>query len=264
MDEDGSAEMTVILIYHDVVQPVEREEHGRPGPLAAGYKLDPEEFRAHLDAIGRTGAGLGLVVPGREPPAAALTFDDGGRSSLDIAAELERRGWRGHFFVITDRIGADGFADADGVRELARRGHVVGSHSHSHPGYMSRLGAAELDDEWRRSREILSDVLGEPPLHAAIPGGDSSTAVERAVERAGYEILMTSDPVLRVRRTGALQVFGRFPIWASTPPGTAAAYVAGRRAAQARVAVAWKVKRLAKRVSPGGYERLRRAKLGRG
>jgi peptidoglycan/xylan/chitin deacetylase (PgdA/CDA1 family) len=259
MDEDGSAEMPVILIYHDVAHGVQREAHGRPGPLAAGYKLEPALFREHLDAIERVGAEIGLVTPQRPPPAAALTFDDGGQSALEIAAELEKRGWRGHFFVITDRIGTPGFLDANGVRELARRGHVVGSHSHSHPSYISRLGEVELDYEWTRSREVLADVLGEAPRHAAVPGGDVSDAVSRAVERAGYEILMTSDPVLGEKRAGSLRVLGRFPIWASTSAETAAAYVAGRRWAQTRVALAWRVKRAAKKISPGAYERLRRA-----
>ena len=252
--------MPVILIYHDVAQSVQRDAHGRPGPLAAGYKLEPSLFRAHLDAIGRVGTEVGIVAPGRRPPAAALTFDDGGQSAQEIAAELEGRGWRGHFFVITDRIGTPGFVDAEEVRELARRGHVVGSHSHSHPSYMSRINETDLDHEWRRSRELLAEILGEAPRHAAVPGGDVSQAVTHAVERAGYEILMTSDPILKVQRVGSLQVFGRFPIWASTSAETAAAYVAGRRSAQARVALAWRLKRLAKKISPGAYERLRRAR----
>ena len=91
---------------------------------------------------------VGLVLPGARRPRVALTFDDGGASALDIAGMLERRGWRGHFFVTTSRIGEPGFVGPDAVRELAERGHDVGSHSHTHPTYMGNLdrdaGAARV------------------------------------------------------------------------------------------------------------------------
>src|SRR5256885_8018335 len=32
-----------------------------------------------------------------------LTFDDGGRSAVHIGDELAARGWKGHFFIVTDR-----------------------------------------------------------------------------------------------------------------------------------------------------------------
>ena len=119
--------MTVALIYHDVVTESQQDECGFPGPVAARYKLDPERFEAHLDAIAETGVTVGLIGDGSQ---AALTFDDGGSSALAAAHALERRGWRGHFFVTTGRIDTPGFLTAAQVRELAERGHTVGSHSH--------------------------------------------------------------------------------------------------------------------------------------
>src|SRR5207302_9534448 len=113
------------------------------------------------------------VKPGLfdQRPAVALTFVGAGASALRIAGALERRGLRGHFFIVTGRIGTAGFLDAGGVRELAMRGHAVGSHSHTHPAYIERLAPAALAREWRASRELLKELPRAPPLVAAVPGG---------------------------------------------------------------------------------------------
>ena len=54
-----------------------------------------------------------------------------------------------------------GFFTAEEVRELADRGHEVGSHSCSHPD-MAALDPRQLAKERRASGEILAGVLGEP------------------------------------------------------------------------------------------------------
>ena len=127
---------------------------------------------------------------------------------------------------------------------------------------MAGLAEEAIESEWVRSRAVLTDVLGRAPAQAAVPGGDVSPAVIRGAGRAGYEVLMTSEPVRGSQRVGSLAVFGRFPIRGSTRPTTTAHYVTGRIDARVRLALAWKTKRLAKRVSPGGYDALRRRRVG--
>jgi peptidoglycan/xylan/chitin deacetylase (PgdA/CDA1 family) len=254
--------VTWALIYHDVVEPARADAVGFPGPLAARYKLDPAHFERHLDAIAAAGATVGLA---EGSATCALTFDDGGSSALLAAEMLERRGWRGHFFVTSGRIGSDGFLTADGVRELAARGHGVGSHSHTHPTYMGKLERPAIAEEWRRSREVLAEVLGEPPASASVPGGFLSRPVVEEARAAGYELLMTSEPTARVTREGPMTVMGRYTIWATTGPAQAAGYARGARGARARLWAEWTAKRTAKTVAPAGYLALRRvrARLGR-
>src|SRR5437660_789594 len=144
------------LMYHDVVSATNVDGSGFPGRDAALYKIGPEQFDAHLYAIGRSTRNRRDLhdernLPSRDlpdPPDLVLTFDDGGIGALRAAEVLERHSFIGHFFVTTNYIGTRGFlAEAD-LRELARRGHVIGSHSCSHPLRMAHCSQPQLLEEW--------------------------------------------------------------------------------------------------------------------
>ena len=243
-------------MYHDIAAREERETVGLPGPLAGRYKLEPELFEAHLDALALTKLEVGTLDADGLAPQVLVSFDDGGRSALLAAETLERRGWRGQFFVTTARIDTPGFLAREEVRALAQRGHVIGSHSHTHPTYMGRLSRAELDLEWGSSRALLGEILGAAPRTASVPGGYLSGEVVAAAAAAGYELLFTSEPTARVRH-GAITVRGRYTIWASTPARVGAAYARGDRVACTRLWLEWNAKKLAKRTSPRVYQALR-------
>src|SRR3954451_6466974 len=135
------------IMYHDVVENGDFSSSGFPGEGADVYKVRREDFVRHLDAIVKEGSAV-TTVRSLEGRPVLLTFDDGGVSfHHPIAGLLEERGWRGHFFITTDRIGTPGFLSEAQVRELYERGHVVGSHSCSHPTRMAALTRAELDRE---------------------------------------------------------------------------------------------------------------------
>lgn len=247
--------MTCALIYHDVAPASEQHLFGFPGDLAARYKLDPGRFEAHLDALAATGLRVGLLG---DDPALALTFDDGGASALTVAARLDARNWSAHFFVVTGRLGTRGFLDADGVRELIARGHDVGSHSHTHPQYMGALSRTELAREWRQSLHTLGDVIGAAPTTAAVPGGFLSAAVVDEAARAGYRALATSQPTLRRDYRDGMAIHGRYTVWAATSTRRVVAYAQGRQWARISMRLSWEAKTAAKRISPEGYESMRR------
>lgn len=252
--------MTHALIYHDLVPAGAPDSAGFPGSLAARYKLDPADFERHLDAIAATGVRVGLASEGAD---CAMTFDDGGSSALLAAELLEARGWVGQFFVTSGRVGTPGFLTADDVRTLAAAGHAVGSHSHSHPTYMGKLPRAAIADEWRRSREELEALLGTAPSSASVPGGFLARPVIEEAAKAGYTMLMTSEPRSTPQQRGSLTVQGRYTIWATTSPRRAAGYARGAPWARGRLRAEWTVKRAVKTVAPGGYMVLRRLRARR-
>lgn len=238
-----------MLIYHDVVPRAERRSSGFDLPGADHYKLSPELFAAHLDAL----AGCDVL----------LTFDDGGASALTaIAPALERRELTGVFFVTTGRLGTPGFLDAQGLRELRARGHAIGSHTHTHPD-LTRFTEAESAREWRRSKDVLEEALGEAVTTASVPGGFYSTTVARIAFGQGYADLYTSEPWLRPRRIEGGLVHGRFSVVENTPAGKVAALGRRDRGTILRDQASWQARRLAKRGLGPVYRRIRERVLDR-
>lgn len=158
-----------VLMYHDVVER-RVDESGFPGAGPARYKLSRAAFAAQLDAIAAATAAppLSLETLPARGGGWALTFDDGGASALPVGEALAERGWTAHFFVTTDRLGTAGFLRPDGVRALGGMGHVIGSHSRTHPARMSALTPDQLLEEWRVGRS--GDRLAH--RHAPAPDRD--------------------------------------------------------------------------------------------
>src|SRR5213594_4110095 len=144
------------LLFHDVYIG-EVDESGFSSDAANRYKLSLRDFDAQLAAL----AGVcpdapllatDLIGSRREFPF-AITVDDGGVSYYTTVADrLEALGWRGHCFVTTGMIGQAGFLDEAQIRELAARGHMIGSHSVSHPARFSACPRRDMVREWAESR----------------------------------------------------------------------------------------------------------------
>ena len=245
------------LMYHDIC--ADPATSGFPGGWADFYKIGPQEFADHLEAIAATSAVSigGLVTAPWDDGAVFITFDDGGAASLDAARMLEERGWRGHFFVATDYIGKPGFLTAAQLTELDRRGHCIGSHGASHRSRMSACSERELNEEWQSSVRILSGILGHPVTVASVPGGYYSRPVGAAAERAGIQFLFTSEPTASLHREGTCTVLGRYYVRRGTPASAAASFAGGSSVwARLRQSYGWTCKKLVKAATGPLYIRL--------
>jgi peptidoglycan/xylan/chitin deacetylase (PgdA/CDA1 family) len=239
-------------MYHDVVE-----------GSADIYSVTPDRFREQLERIERD--------VGRAPAAAdqlrdgewMITFDDGGASALLAGEELARRSWRGHFFIATDLVGRPGYLDWDGVRAVAAMGHLIGSHSCSHPDRMAACTWDQLMDEWSGSAAILAQELSRPITTASVPGGLYSRSVGRAAAQAGFSSLFTSLPSQRLRSIGGCRLIGRYAVRTDTDADEAAAAAAGRALPWARQRAAWRLRGAVKTVAGRRYESLRRTLLAR-
>ena len=253
------------LLYHDVIAPGESASSGFGGADADVYKLDRDHFAQHLAAIagvlGESSIIASPAVPHENRSMVALTFDDGGGSAMRAADMLEERGWRGYFFVTTDYVGARGFLSASQIRELDSRGHVIGSHSCSHPPRMSHCPPAQLDHEWRDSIQALEAITGKPCVTASVPGGYYTRRVASAAAAAGLRLLFTSEPVSRADAVDGCTIVGRYSIQRGTAAATAAAIARGDRAPRWRQYLLWNAKKIAKRVGGAQYIAMRKALL---
>ena len=254
------------LMYHDGVEPGEADASGFPGGAAAHYKLDVAEFDTHLEALAAGGPHFAAVTDASSVAAAGhgmLTFDDGGKSAVAVAAALSRRGMVGHFLITTARIGQPGFVSAEEVVALHAAGHVVGSHSHTHPAEISRLSLAELQREWRQSVDILSGLLGVPVTVASVPGGFYSPQVAQAAAAAGVRYLFTSEPTVRTHVVDGCLILGRYTLWRGMPAQRALALALGSGVARQRQWLAWNLKKPLKRWARPLYRWVRRSRLER-
>jgi len=208
----------VSLLFHDVYRR-DPGESGFRSPGADRYKLIVSSFDAQLDGVAAVRTDPPILATDLHRPqienafAYLLTVDDGGRSYHTVVADqLEARGWRGHAFVSTDFIGQNGFLTAAQLRELDARGHVIGSHSASHPARFSACRREEMRGEWSRSRRVLEDLLGHAVTSASLPGGYFSDAVAQTAAEAGVHVLFTSEPVTHTHAEKECLVVGRFAV----------------------------------------------------
>jgi peptidoglycan/xylan/chitin deacetylase (PgdA/CDA1 family) len=258
--EEEKPMRAVSLLYHDVVRRGAADDSGFPGLQAARYKIDREDFEAHVAALhAAVPSGPGTVrdvLDGHAGEPFMLTFDDGGVSATAAADVLDRYGWKGHFFVTTNYIGHPTFVTTGQIRALRDRGHAIGTHSRSHPPRMSHLAWDEMIAEWRGSVEALSDVLGEPVAIASVPGGYHSAAVARAASESGIRALFTSEPVTRSHVVDRCRVFGRYTVWRGMDPRVSAGFATGRGSARIRQFAFWNSKKVAKRLGGRQYANL--------
>ncbi len=245
-------------MYHDICD--EADASGFAGADAALYKISSAEFSSHLAAIfARIKEKPTLVTDWKNGTNAVfITFDDGGRSALEAARMLENKGWRGHFFITTGKIGAETFLRRDEIIELHRRGHVIGSHSDSHPLRMASLTREEILSEWRVSTEKLFEILGEKITVASVPGGLYSKEVAECAAACGVEFLFNSEPTSGVRQINNCRIFGRYAIQNRIKADEISAIASGDLRPRLKQTLIWNLKKPLKKVGGETFLKLRK------
>ncbi len=245
---------TLALMYHDVVPAGGFSLSGFNIVGADHYKLTEEQFEQHMCAI----AAAVKAKPGRITDTNGLelflfTMDDGGVSSMYVADQLERRGWRGHFLIATDYIGSGTFLTPAQVRELAERGHCIGSHTCSHPIPMWDCSPEQMFTEWHDSRRKLESIVGTEVTCGSVPGGTYVPAIAAAAAQAGYRSLFSSEPTSSVRDVDGCRVLGRYGILRTTTAAEAAKLASGDFVACSRQQALWNAKKVLKKVAAKPY-----------
>src|SRR3954470_3773109 len=146
--------MILVLTYHKVL----RDTRSDPDL----YTTSSDTFARHLDLLAQSGI-RPLSPPellqwqagdkDRKEPAYVLTFDDGTQDHFEnVLPLLERQHRHAIFFVPTSKVGRDGYLSTDTLRELSRRGHMIGLHGHEHRR-MDELGEEDIRVQMQLSIE---------------------------------------------------------------------------------------------------------------
>lgn len=170
-----------ILMYHDVWNHSPNES-GFNSSGSNVYKVPVDLFKRQIEYLSRFS------------PDTIVTIDDGGISSYTLIAPiLEKYDLRGHFYIVTNLIGTKGFMTGKQVRNLVSRGHIVGSHSCSHPQYINALSKEERCREWTDSVAKVSSIIGGACQEVSIPNGYYNDYDLKVLANLGIKVVYTSD-----------------------------------------------------------------------
>lgn len=191
--------MVPILMYHQI---------GEPAPKGSPYRsltVHPASFRRQMRWLRRLGyRGLSMrdILPyvrgERRGKVVGITFDDGYRNVYQNALPvLREQGFTAtNYFVVRQLDGGNVWDYEEGVahsdlmseeemREWARQGMEVGSHTLSH-ARLSALPEPKVLEEIRGSRKELEQLLGEPVTAFCYPYGAENATVRDLARQAGY------------------------------------------------------------------------------
>jgi len=246
-----------VFCFHDLAgrEGLERVPVGhRP------YVLDPEEFRAYLQAIrvtGRRPVPIAELVGDWAGGTVALTFDDGWVSDYTYALPaLLEVGFRATFFVIPTLVDTPGYVTWAHLREMLASGMEIGSHSMTHP-FMDALDPAGVAREFGESKDMLEARLGCPVRSASLPRGSEPPEFRRVLAELGYKAFCTSRVGWWYPGSDAFLV-PRVGVRRGTPIETVAAIAAGEPRALLRMQAIEVAKNSVKRLlGRRGWSKLR-------
>ena len=175
------------LLYHDL-DSGERPSR-KTDPAGLDTVLDISDFAGHLARLSERGyeitshAGLTSASSRRRP--VVVTFDDGDESAhrLALPALREHRA-TATFYIVSGWVGTPGYLNEEQVRDLARAGMEIGSHTVSHR-FLSDLDDHEIRYELSASRDALRSLAGQAIRSVAWPGGHHDTRVVRIAREVG-------------------------------------------------------------------------------
>jgi peptidoglycan/xylan/chitin deacetylase (PgdA/CDA1 family) len=182
-----SAAIAPMAIPHAPVRVVE-PRHAEPGPEVlrlVGTNLDVTGWRFPS----------GLTIGGGSRHRRILfTFDDGPARQttprlLDVLDDL---GIKALFFVKSESFGNGNPWErehAQIVREIVRRGHMIGNHTDTHR-QLPLLRNAEIEAELAVSERKIETTIGSKPRLIRPPGGALSKRVEQLLGESGYTSVM--------------------------------------------------------------------------
>ena len=198
------------FLYHEVVDSV--TDSGFQRKSALPYKHGITEFMSNIDIIVKNSALITTVDrldTIKTSQITLLTFDDGGKSNMFSASYLDNSNIKGHFFITTNLIEDPYFLKKEELIKLDLKGHIIGSHSHTHPNVFKSLSYDEMVTEWSKSKDILENILKHPIDCCSIPGGDANTDAYKSAIACGFKYIFDSEPTVKVRNMDGAYIFGR-------------------------------------------------------
>ena len=194
-----------VLLYHRF------DENRFPTTTTSSAQF--EQHMAYLKSHGYTVLTMDQLadcVEGRRPvpeKAVVITIDDGFISEHEKAVPILRKyGYPFSIFVFTNAIGKKNYMSWEQKRQMESLGGEAGCHTQTHPRLIN-LEGKQVGQEIMGSKATMEKNLGHKVKYFAYPYGLYDDAVRVVAKRAGFRLMLSSDP----GSVGAGTEFDRIP-----------------------------------------------------
>jgi peptidoglycan/xylan/chitin deacetylase (PgdA/CDA1 family) len=164
----------------------------------SGYhSITPDEYYAYLTT--------GTSLP--EKPV-MISFDDTSEEQFTVgAAELDKYGFKGVFFIMTISIGRPGYMSSEQLKTLADKGHVIASHTTDHHN-VKKYSGEDWDFQLAKPKNKLESITGKPVEYFAYPFGEWNEAAIPELKKRNYKAAFqlssekrdNNEPLYAIRR----------------------------------------------------------------
>ncbi|MFA6423217.1 MAG: polysaccharide deacetylase family protein [Patescibacteria group bacterium] len=121
-----------------------------------------------------------------------ITFDDGYNDAFTGAYPiLKKYNLFGVFYIITNKIGSDGYVSWNDLKEMSQNKMIIASHSLDHPN-MINLEKEKIEKELIESKLALETNLNIKVTDFCYPSGKYSTANIEELKKTGYNSAVTT------------------------------------------------------------------------
>jgi len=189
-----------MLMYHSVSP--------RRGTPYWPWSISLRRFCSHLDFLAAEGWATPTMAQLVDSPqkwprrSVVITFDDGYVDNLSAWEELQKRGMKATWFIVTGSIGrapawpSDGrpigrLLDISELRAMWSTEMEIGSHTVNHVR-LTQLDDNQLRSELVESKTVLEEALGAEISSFAYPYGAWDSRCTNAVRAAGYRAACTT------------------------------------------------------------------------
>lgn len=190
-----------MLMYHSV-------QSGKTRPVWP-WAVSMHQFRQQLDFLSAEGYATPTMSDLIAKPVqhwsgrtAVITFDDGYVDNLSACEELQKRGMRSTWFIVSGSVGrtpqwpedgrpAGRLLNPDELRAMHKNGMEIGSHTVNHVR-LPDIDDARLIQELRVSKATLEDLLGNAVSSFAYPYGAWDERCAATARQAGYSAACTT------------------------------------------------------------------------
>ena len=214
---DNQVEAAVMMYHHIGSLPSGADD------IRKGLTVSKEEFDSQVKYLTENGYNiltlgqLDKAIENKKVPEkiAVLTFDDGYDDNFSEALPiLKKYKVVGTFFIISSKVDTSEYMSRDQIKELAKAGNEIGSHSATHPS-LDKSKGAQLEKEVKKSKEDLEAISETPIISFCYPAGKYNDETIKALSDAGYKIAVTTHGSTGTLATDKLLEIPRYRISAN-------------------------------------------------